>query len=423
MAVIVVIGSQWGDEGKGKIVDYLAKTSDLVVRFNGGNNAGHTIINRYGKFALHLVPSGIFNPKTKVVIANGVVLDLAVLLEEIQMIEKAGIKVKGRLFISPRCQLILPYHKLLEQAYEESKAGKNTPQPTGRGIGPVYSDKVSYNGITLGDLMDKKSFVEALEIQLKIKNKILKAFGKSVSGKQIEIDFLKMRSKIAPYVSDTFGIVHDAIGKNKKVMLEGAQGMFLDNDWGTYPFVSASSGLSGSVTGGAGIPPQKITEVIGVTKAYTTTVGFRPFPTEQKNKWGEKLQTEGAEFGATTGRKRRCGWLDLELVRFAAKVNGFTSLAITKIDILDSFSEIKVCTHYELNGSKIRYEQCSIKMLEKVKPVYKTFRGWHSSTVGVTEFKKLPKGAQEYINFIEKSLGIPVKFISTGNKRTDTIKL
>lgn len=422
MAVTVVIGSQWGDEGKGKIVDYLAKTSDLVVRYNGGNNAGHTIINKYGKFALHLVPSGIFNPKTKVVIANGVVLDLAVLLEEIKMIEKAGIKIKGRLFISPRCQLIMPYHKLLEQVYEEAKGNTKT-WTTGRGIGPVHADKVSYNGITLGDLLDKKLFSEKLAVQLLVKNKILKPFGKTVSAKEVEKEFFKMRSKLLPFVTDAFGIVNDSIDKKKKLLLEGAQGMYLDNDWGTYPFVSASTVLSGGVTAGAGIAPQKISDVLGVTKAYTTRVGHGPFPVEQKNKIGEKLQIEGAEFGATTGRKRRCGWLDLELVRFAGKINGFTGLAITKLDILDSFSEIKVCTHYMLNGSKVRYEECSIKMLERVKPVYKTFKGWNTSTVGVTDFKKLPKAAQEYIRFIEKFLGVPVKLISTGNKRTDTIKL
>lgn len=421
MAVTVVIGSQWGDEGKGKIVDYLAKDSDLIVRYNGGNNAGHTIINKYGKFALHLVPSGIFNPKTKVVIANGVVIDLPVLLEEIEMIEKAGIKVKGRLFVSSRCHLIMPYHKLLEQVYEEAK-GKAKTWTTGRGIGPVYADKVSYNGITLGDLQDKKVFSEKLEIQLIVKNKILKPFGKSLNKNEVEKDFFKLRRKILPYLSDTFTIVNDSVDKKKRIMMEGAQGMYLDNDWGTYPFVSASSGLSGSITAGAGIAPQKIKEVIGVTKAYTTRVGHGPFPAEQKNGVGEKLQTEGAEFGATTGRKRRCGWLDLELVRFAAKINGFTGLAVTKLDILDSFPEIKVCTHYELNGSKIRYEECSIKMLEKVKPVYKTFKGWNSSTKGVSNFKKLPKEAQDYIKFIEKTLGVPAKYISTGNKRTDTIK-
>lgn len=423
MPVTLVIGSQWGDEGKGKIIDYLAQDSDFVVRFHGGNNAGHTIINRYGKFALHLIPGGIFNLNTKTVIANGVVIDLSVLLSEIELVEKAGVRVKGRLFVSPRCQLIMPYHKLLEQVYEEAKKGKNTPQPTGRGIGPVYADKVSYNGITLGDLVDKSLFREKLTTQLQVKNKILKPFGKRLNQKDIEKEFFYMRNKILPFVSETFKIINSAIDRKQDLLLEGAQGIFLDNDWGIYPYVTASNTVSGSVTAGAGIAPKRINNIIGVTKAYTTRVGFGPFPTEQKNAVGEKLREIGGEYGATTGRPRRCGWLDIEMLRFASRINGFTEICITKLDILDHFDEIKLCVQYELNGRKINYEDCDIKVLKKVKPVYKTYKGWTRSIKEAKKFRDLPKEAQTYLRDIEKMIGVDITFVSTGVKRNEIIKI
>ena len=423
MPVTLVIGSQWGDEGKGKIIDYLAKDSDFVVRFHGGNNAGHTIINKYGKFALHLIPGGIFNLNTKAVIANGVVIDLAVLLSEIELVEKAGIKVKGRLFISPRCQLIMPYHKLLERVYEEAKKGVNTPQPTGRGIGPVYADKVTYNGITLGDLLDRKSFKEKLSVQVLIKNKTLKPFGKKVNKNVVEKDFFSMRRKILPFISDTFTIINSAIDKKQNILLEGAQGTFLDNDWGIYPFVTASNAVSGGVNAGAGIAPNKINKVIGVAKAYTTRVGFGPVPTEQKNGIGNKLREIGGEYGATTGRPRRCGWLDLEMLRFAVKINGFTEICITKLDVLDNFEKIKVCVRYNLNSKRISYEQCSTKDFDRVKPVYKTYKGWQKSIKEAKNFKDLPKEAQIYLRDIEKMLGVKITYVSTGVKRNEIIKI
>lgn len=423
MATTTIIGAQWGDEGKGKIIDYLAENADLVVRFHGGNNAGHTIINSLGKFSLHLVPSGIFNPKTKNLITNGVILDLEVLIKEIEDIEKTKIKTKGRILISPRCHLIMPYHKLLDSLYEEAK-GKVKTGTTGRGIGPTYADKASYNGIRVGDLMDPKMFSEKLKTQLLVKNKILKALGaKPLSQKEIEKNFSIYRKKIAPYVSETLGILNDSIENNKNIVFEGAQGVFLDNDWGTYPYVTASNVLSGGVTHYAGVAPQKLKNIIGVAKAYTTRVGGGPFPTELNDKTGEKIREIGAEFGATTGRARRCGWLDLELLRFASKVNGFTAFAITKLDILDSFSEIKVATHYEYKGKKINYEDVLADELHKIKPIYKTFKGWNSKTYGITSFKKLPKEAQDYLNFIEKEIKTPIKYISTGSKRDETIKV
>lgn len=422
MATTIVIGAQWGDEGKGKIIDYLAAKSDYVVRFHGGNNAGHTIINAKGKFSLHLIPSGIFNQKTKNIISNGVILDLEVLIKEIEEIEKAGFQVKNRLFISPRCHLIMPYHKLLDSLYEKAK-GKGKTGTTGRGIGPTYADKASYNGIRLGDLLNSKLFSEKLATQLLVKNKILKALGaKPLNQKDIEKSFAVFRKKITPFVSESFQLLNDS-ANNKRILFEGAQGTFLDNDWGTYPYVTASNILSGSLTHYAGIAPQKIKTILGVAKAYTTRVGGGPFPTELNNSTGEKLREIGGEFGATTGRPRRCGWLDLEILRFAAKINGFTGLAITKLDILDVFEEIKATTHYEYKGGKVNYENLETSDLDKIKPIYKTFKGWNTSTVGITKFNNLPKEAREYLRFIENFLKVPIKYISTGSKRNETIKI
>lgn len=421
MALTLVIGAQWGDEGKGKIIDYLSQTQDFIVRHNGGNNAGHTIINSHGTFALHLLPSGVFNPKAKIIISNGVVLDLETLISEIEMLQKAGIKTKGRLFISPRCHIILPYHKLLEKAYENAKR-HNKVGTTGRGIGPVHADKISYNGIRLFDLLDKKLFSEKLKTQLLVKNKILKSLGeKPISQEDIEKKYFSYLKKIKDYLQEPYTLVNTAISKNKKVLLEGAQGVFLDNDWGTYPFVTATTTLSGGITAQTGISPLKIGKIIGVTKAYTTRVGSGPFPTELENNVGEKLRNDGGEFGATTGRARRCGWLDLELVKFSASMNGFTELAITKLDILDSFKEIKVCMEYKFKGKKVNYWDISAEDLEKITPVYKIFKGWETSTKGINKYEDLPKEAKIYLQFIEKETRVKISYISTGAKREETI--
>lgn len=423
MAANIIIGAQWGDEGKGKLIDCLSETSDLVIRFHGGNNAGHTVINKYGKFAMHLVPSGIFNKRAKAIIANGVILDLEVLVSEIKILEKAGIKLKGRLFISPRAHVIMPYHKILDRLYEQAK-GKAKTGTTGKGIGPTYSDKVSYNGIRLFDFYDKKQFSEKLKIQLLIKNKVLKALGeKPLNQKVIEKNYFKFFAKIKPFIKESLPIVLDALEKKKEVLLEGAHGVFLDNDWGTYPFVTASNVLSGAVTAGAGIAPQKIGKIIGVTKAYTTRVGSGPFPTELFDKTGEILTEVGHEYGTTTGRKRRCGWFDAELIRFAAKINGFTNLAITKLDILDGFKEIKICTHYQISSKRVRYEDGDANFLTKVKPVYKTLCGWQKKTNGIKKYSDLPNEAKKYIKEIEKLVGVKVSYISTGQERESIIAL
>lgn len=423
MALNVVIGAQWGDEGKGKIIDYLSRAADYVIRFHGGNNAGHTVINKFGKFAMHLVPSGIFNPKTKAIIANGVVVDLEVLISEINNLKKNGLAIKNKLFLSPRCHLIMPYHKILDSLYEQAK-GKAKTGTTGRGIGPTYSDKVSYNGIRVGDLMDKKVFSEKLKIQLLVKNKILKALGSlPLSQKEIEKKYLFFFSKIKPYVKEPYSLIFSALQKKANILLEGAQGTLLDNDWGTYPFVTASTALSGGITGGAGIPLTKINNVIGIAKAYATRVGEGPFPTELLNGIGDKLRKLGGEFGATTGRPRRCGWLDIELLKFASYINGFTHLAITKLDILDSFSEIKICTHYTLNGKRVNYFDGDAKFLSKIKPVYRTFKGWKKSIAGITKYSDLPIQAKQYLKNIERLTKTPIKYISTGAKRDEIIKI
>ncbi len=422
MSASLILGAQWGDEGKGKIIDALSQNSDMVIRFQGGNNAGHTVINPLGEFKLHLIPAGVFNPKTTAIITNGVVLDLAVLSEEIDSLIKGGVDLKGRLLISPRCNIILPYHKLLEGLNERVKGNSKTGS-TGRGIGPVYADKVSYNGIRLYDFMDKEKFKAKLTIQLKLKNAVLGSFDiEQLSYEAIEKDLAPLRKKLESYIQEPFPIIQKALKSNKKVLIEGAQAVFLDNDWGTYPFVTASTLVSGGITGGAGIAPQYLNEVIGVIKVYTTRVGEGPFPTEMDTEEDEKLRQLGHEFGATTGRARRCGWLDLEMVKFAVDLNGITQLALTKIDIMDSYDEIKLCTGYTYKGKKVNYYDGDASFLDEVTPVYKTMPGWKSSTRGLTEYEKLPKNAKLYIAEIEKLTGVKITYISTGPSRAETIE-
>ena len=423
MAVTLILGAQWGDEGKGKIIDCLSQNVRYVIRYHGGNNAGHTIINSYGKFAMHLVPSGIFSKNTIGIISNGVVLDLEVLISEIEILKKAGINVANRLIISPRCHIIMPYHKLLEKAYEEAK-GKGKTGSTGRGIGPVHADKVSYNGIRLVDLLDRKLLSEKLAVQLLLKNKILKALNqKTFEQKEIEKNLFNFFTKLKPFIKEPYPTIHSALQNDKEILLEGAQGIFLDTDWGTYPFVTASTTLSGGITAGTGIPAQKLTSIVGTVKAYTTRVGEGPFPTELCDKTGDKLRTIGKEFGATTGRPRRCGWFDAELVRFAAEINGFTEIAITKLDILDNFQEIKLCTGYIFKNKKVSYYDGDANWLSKVKPVYRIFKGWNKSTKGITKYIDLPIEAKIYLREIEKLTKTPIAYISTGAKRDEIIKI
>ncbi len=423
MAATLVVGAQWGDEGKGKIIDYLSKSSDYVVRFNGGNNAGHTVINEFGSFALHLIPSGIFHQQAISIIGNGVVVDLQTLIEEIKTIEKAGISLKNRLIISPRCHVIMPYHRLLDKLYEEAK-GKYKTGTTGRGIGPVYADKVSYNGIRIYDLTNPKAFSGKLEVQLLIKNKIIEAFlGKPLSQKEIEKEYLGYIKILKSYISEPYPFLQKAVKENKNILFEGAQGVFLDNDWGTYPFVTASTVISGGVNHGTGIHAGNLKTIMGVVKAYTTRVGEGPFPTELFDQDGEDLRKIGGEFGTTTGRPRRCGWFDAELIHFAAELNGFTELAITKLDVLDSFKTIKICTNYTHKGKKVKYYQGDAKFLSDVKPVYKTMKGWDKPVKGIKKYKDLPKNAKIYLAEMERLTGVKISYISTGPKRDEIIEL
>lgn len=420
MLTALVLGSQWGDEGKGKIVDFLAKEADYVIRFHGGNNAGHTVVNKFGKFPLHLIPSGICHPRIKCLITNGVILDLEVLLNEIKLLNDSGIKTLGRLFISPRCHLIMPYHKILDRLYEEAK-GQGKTGTTGRGIGPTYADKVSYNGLRVYDFLNKKLFAQKLEIQLQIKNKIIKALGgEPLSFKSVLREFTLYRNKIKPYIAETLSILQEAQLKKKSILFEGAHGFFLDNDWGTYPFCTASTIVPGSINSTCGLPiiPERI---IAVVKAYTTRVGGGPFPTELENKTEELIRQKGNEFGTTTGRPRRCGWFDAKLVRFSCMVSGATEIALTKLDVLDGLKEIKVCVGYKLGGKRVSYINGDAEFLKNVKPVYEIVPGWREKINNINKWGDLPSNAKNYIKKIEKLVGVRVTLISTGPERWSTI--
>ena len=419
----LVIGSQWGDEGKGKIVDILSKKADYVVRFHGGNNAGHTVIIGDKKFAFHLIPSGIINKNTIGVIANGVIIDPDVLLEEINILKKEGINLSKKLMISPRCHLIMPYHKELDEAFENAR-GKNKLGTTKRGIGPTYSDKVSYNGIRIYELLKWEIFKEKFVFQAKIKNKILKLFGvKAINIQNSLQSFRIFRKKILPFVNDTYEILKKAQKSGKNILFEGAHGVMLDIDWSPYPYTTGSNVISGAVNAGAGILPKDLDEIWGIVKAYVSRVGGGPLPTELNDKQADFIREKGIEYGTTTGRPRRIGWLDLEAVKFACDINGITKIAFTKADVLSGLKELKVCIGYKHKGKKISYEQSGYVELENLKPTYKSFKGWKEDIKGVKKYNKLPKNCRDYIAFIQKFLGVPIKIISTGPERGETIKL
>ncbi len=417
----LVIGSQWGDEGKGKIVDIMAQNADLVVRFHGGNNAGHTVVVNGKKFPFHLIPSGILQKKPVVVIADGVVIDPDVLLEEIEIFEKMGINLKKKLLISPRCHLIMPYHKELDQAYENAR-GKNKLGTTKRGIGPAYADKVSYNGIRIYELLDWPLFLEKFKFQTEIKNKILVAFGVTPIKVETYLPiFKKLVDKIRPMVGDTFSVFQKAIIQKKQLLLEGAHGVMLDNTFGLYPFVTASNVIEGGVNIGCGVPSKKIEEIWGVVKAYTSRVGGGPLPTELFDKTADDIREKGHEYGTTTGRPRRIGWLDLPAVKFACQLSSVNRIAITKIDILSGLPKIKVCLGYKLSGKKIEFSQCGYQELGKLTPVYKSFPGWKEDITKIKSFKKLPANCQNYVKFIEKYLNVKVKIVSVSPEREASI--
>lgn len=423
MSVAVIVGSQWGDEGKGKVVDLLSVDSEIVARYQGGANAGHTIVIEGKQYVLHLIPSGILSPNVKCVIGNGVVIDPVALMDEIKMLEDFGIDVKGRLFISHKAHLIMPYHKLLDQASEAQKTGKAAIGTTGRGIGPAYYDKYNRCGIRIVDLLDRKVFEEKLRANIAEKNTILeKIYGNSGLEVETIIDqYLEFDKLIDPYITDTTLLLNEAIKAGKSVFVEGAQGALLDVDHGTYPFVTSSNPTTGGACTGLGIPPTAITRVIGIVKAYCTRVGNGPFPTELNDPIGEKLRKEGAEFGATTGRPRRCGWLDLVALKYSVMINGISEIALTKLDVLDTFDEIKVCTSYKIDEKITQNFPADIPSLEKIEPQLISFKGWNSSLRGIKKYEDLPYATQTYIAFIEEFTGAKVSIVSVSPDRADTI--
>lgn len=419
----LVIGAQWGDEGKGKVVDILAAVSDYTVRFHGGNNAGHTVIIGKKKYAFHLIPSGIVNKNTKGVIAPAVIIDPEVLLDEMNKIEKEGISLKNKLFISDRCHLIMSYHKALDEAYENAR-GKNKLGTTKRGIGPTFADKVSYNGIRIYELVRWNTFVEKFTFQAEIKNKILKLFNvEPIDIRKELIRYKQFREKLLPYITDTYELLKKAVKNNKTILLEGAHGVMLDVDWSPYPFSTGSNVVTGGVNTGAGFPLKKIDKTWAIVKAYLSRVGGGPLPTEINDEMANHIREKGAEYGTTTGRPRRIGWLDLEAVKFSTEIIEANCLAITKLDILSELKEIKVCVGYKLNNKKISYTSCGYEELAKVKPIYKIFKGWNEDISGITDMKKLPKNCKIYIDFISTFLNVPLTIISTGPERNEYIKI
>jgi adenylosuccinate synthase len=425
MTVTAIVGAQWGDEAKGKMVDLLSEEAFLVARFNGGDNAGHTVVNRYGTFKLRLTPSGFCNPKTICVVGPGVVVNLATMLDEIKTIQNKGIELESRLWISPRCHVVMPYHPMIEDVYENAK-GDARIGSTKRGIGPVYADKVSYNGIRLADLADEAIFTEKLRVQLKVKNKIFQAFGMQVLDlEEVKQEKMEQYAKLHQVIREPYGIVQDMMAKGAPILLEGAQGALLDNDWGTYPFCTASTTLVGGAMAGLGIAPSRIGRVIGVAKAYITRVGNGPMPTELFDEAGDTLRKEGQEFGTVTGRPRRCGWFDAELMRQIAQLNGLTAIALTKLDVLDTLPIIKACVGYHHGSSQDlrHYWEGDARWLSECEPVYVEVEGWRQSTKSIREFGKLPKQAQAYVHKLEELVAVPVGMISTGPAREDTIRL
>jgi adenylosuccinate synthase len=423
MPAIAVIGGQWGDEGKGKVVDLVAEKADVVVRFSGGDNAGHTVINKFGRFALHLVPSGIFSKKATSIIGNGEVINPEVLFKEIDMLVEKGIDVSPkRLLISDRAHLIMPYHVLLD-GLEEKLRGGQAIGTTMKGIGPVFSDKIARQGIRMADILDEKDFAEKLHTAIEQKNLILTCVFKEkpLSENKIFQTYMKYSKRLKPYVCDTTAVLEKALKDNKLVMLEGAQGTMLDPDFGTYPFATSSSPTAGGACTGSGISPRALKSILGVFKAYCTRVGGGPFPTELKDKIGDEIRERAHEYGTTTGRPRRCGWFDLVAARFSHRINGFTGMAITRFDILDTLESVKICTAYKIGNKIINEFPASLSILEKCKPVYEELPGWKTSTCDIRTFKDLPPAAKKYVNLLEEMIGCPANLICVGPERNQTI--
>jgi adenylosuccinate synthase len=423
MAAVVIVGAQWGDEGKGKVVDYLASSFDYVARYSGGHNAGHTVIFNGHRFILQLIPCGILRPGKRAVIGPGVVVDPAALVAEMESLAKAGIDATGRLFLSNRAHLIFPYHRQMEKAAEAAR-GAAKIGTTSRGIGPSYEDKMSRRGLRVCDLMDTAGFREKLASVIEEKDRICRAaFGQGLEVAGLAEQYEELGARLRPFVADTAALLHRALGEGKRVLLEGAQGTMLDIDHGTYPFVTSSNATAGGACTGLGLPPRSITGVAGITKAYTTRVGGGPFPTEMPDLEATQLRERGKEFGAVTGRPRRCGWLDAVMLRYAIQINGIDSLVVTKLDVFDAQPEIQVCTGYRYKGTPLAEMPPDVETLEKVTPDYRTLPGWRASTSGLKDSAALPSAARDYLKFLSDALGVEIGMISTGPEREATFLL
>lgn len=422
MTVCAVLGGQWGDEGKGKIVDFLSKEADIVARFSGGNNAGHTVMNPMGTFKLHLVPSGIFWPETLAIIGNGVVVDPDALLEEIDELESRGIDLEGRLLVSERAHLVMPYHVVLDELMDNAR-GNQAIGTTGRGIGPAYTDKAARTGIRVADLADVEALHPRLTQVLSHANAIIENVyhGLPVTLEGLFEKCEMWAARLRPYIGPAEHVVYDAINDGKTVLLEGAQGALLDLDQGTYPYVTSSHPTIGGAQTGLGLLPQHISAVLGVFKAYSTRVGSGPFVTELHDEVGNQIRERAQEFGTTTGRPRRVGWFDSVAARYSARVNGYTSLLLTRLDVLDNFDSIELCSYYELDGNRVSDFPGGAAILERCAPVYEEIPGWDSPTAGATRFEDLPREARAYVHRLEELVGVPVDVISTGPNRHETI--
>ncbi|MFH1087455.1 MAG: adenylosuccinate synthase [Chloroflexota bacterium] len=421
MTTIAAIGGQWGDEGKGKVVDLLAEKAKFVARFSGGDNAGHTVINPCGEFRLHLVPSGIFYPQVTSLICNGVVVNPAVLLKELAELKERGVDT-SRLVISRRAHLIMPYHTLLD-GLEEDRRGGNALGTTRKGIGPAYADKTARLGIRIGDLADRDAFRTRLQHVLAGKNAILEKVYQvpALSLQQVHDEYCGYAASLAPLIGDTESIIQDAARRGEPVLLEGAQGSLLDPDFGTYPYVTSSSPLAGNSCLGSGLNPRQLGYILGVFKAYITRVGSGPMPTELQDATGELIRETAHEYGATTGRPRRCGWFDAVAARLTVRINGFDGIALTRLDVLDSFPSINVCVAYRIGGRTVDQFPDTAAVLQQCEPVYQEFPGWQTPTSDVTSFEKLPRQARDYITALEELIGCQATLVSVGARRHQSI--
>jgi adenylosuccinate synthase len=423
MAVIAIVGGQWGDEGKGRIIDLLAEKAKIVARFSGGDNAGHTVVNPYGEFRLHLVPSGIFYPQVTCIIGNGVAINAAVLLEEIDDLHNHGINT-SRLLISDRAHLIMPYHTLLDRL-EEERRSNGAIGTTLKGIGPVFADKVARLGIRTGDLLDKDVFLNRLKSALELKNTILTKVYQvpPLSLEEIYEEHCHYGDQLAPFIQETSSIIREAATRGDLVLLEGAQGALLDPDFGTYPYVTSSSPLAGASCIGAGLGPRGIDRVLGIFKAYNTRVGAGPMPTELKDKTGDLIREKAREYGATTGRPRRCGWFDAVAGRFSVQINGLTDIALTHLDIYDGFPSIKICTAYKFKGEVLSSFPGDVAVLENCQPIYEQLDGWRESISGVRDLERLPAGARKYLSRLQGLLSCPISLVSIGPDRSQVVSV